>query len=269
MYQLFAFDVDGTLVNSDKEVTPKTQVALEKLHDLGHKVVISSGRPFHGVELIADKVGADLIDYVSCFNGGLVKDLHSGQVVTQSQLSLEEVKVLARQAQEGGVDIHFYNDTQLLTPQAPQHDYMTIEEKLVDMPITVIDLDDLTDGTTKVMFTGPPKLLDQVQAQLPADYPDRFSIVKSEPYFLEFNPKGIDKGSSLAILADQLGLDKSEVMTFGDQNNDQSMIEWAGMGVAMGNAIPELKEVSDYVTNSNDDEGIAQALESLVFKNQD
>lgn len=92
--------------------------------------------------------------------------------------------------------------------------------------------------------------------------------MKSEPFFLEIMPKGVDKGEALAKLAESLDIDQSETMAFGDQANDLSMIKWAGCGVAMGNAIDDLKDNAQYVTASNDDEGIAKALEKLVFDAQ-
>ncbi|MCI7240038.1 Cof-type HAD-IIB family hydrolase [Aerococcus suis] len=268
MYKLFVFDIDGTLVNDAKEITPKTHAALVKLHDLGYHVVISSGRPFPGVKRVAEMVGGDLVQYASCFNGGLIKDIYSQETLVQSELAPDDVLELLDFAIQHGVDPHYYNDEHVLTPVAPKFDYIHAEEDLSGLSMKVMNPDEEAIHTPKLMFTAPPEILEQAEAQLPEDYYQRFSIVKSEPYFLEFNPLGVSKGNSLAMLADKLGIKQSEVMTFGDQNNDLSMIEWAGKGVAMGNAITDLKNVADYVTDTNENDGIAQALEEFVFSKE-
>lgn len=265
MYKLFAFDIDGTLVNSDKQVMARTKQAMARLHEEGKYVVISSGRPFPGVKTVAEMVGYENISFASCFNGGLVKDVHTGENIVKNELSTQDVYDLVDLAKEYGVDMHFYDEKNVLTPLEPKFEYINYEEKLSGMSAKVISLDGLEIHSPKVMLTAPEDVLKVVEDNLDKEWYERFTIVKSEPYFLEFNPLGIDKGKSLAVLAEKLGVSQSEVMAFGDQNNDLSMIEWAGKGVAMGNAIASLKSASDYVTGTNDDEGIADALEALVF----
>ena len=161
--------------------------------------------------------------------------------------------------------MHAHDDEYVLVQDEPKDQYVDVESTLNEMPIRTVDFYDGEITAPKVMITAEPGKLDAFIATLDPELYEKYSIMKSEPFFLEIMPKGVDKGEALAKLAESLGIDQSETMAFGDQANDLSMIKWAGCGVAMGNAIDDLKDNSQYVTASNDDEGIAKALEKLVF----
>lgn len=265
MYKLIAFDIDGTLVNSKKEVSQATKVALHKLHDAGIHVVISSGRPYKGVLLNADLVGREIVPFVSCFNGGLVKEVATDRTVFSHALTNGELQSWVELAKAHDLDVHAHDDQYVIVQDAPKDQYVDVESTLNEMPIRTVDFFDGEVTAPKVMITAEPGKLDTFIAKLDPELFEKYSIMKSEPFFLEIMPKGVDKGEALAKLAESLGIDQSETMAFGDQANDLSMIKWAGCGVAMGNAIDELKDNAQYVTASNDDEGIAKALEKLVF----
>lgn len=265
MFKLIAFDIDGTLVNSNKEVTEATKEALHKLHEAGIHVVISSGRPYKGVLLNADLVGREIVPFVSCFNGGLVKEVATDNTVFENSLTNDELQSWVQLAKDNDLDVHAHDDHHVLVQDAPKDQYVEVESTLNEMPIRTVDFFDGEITAPKVMLTGEPGKLDAFIATLDPALFDQYSIMKSEPFFLEIMPKGVDKGEALAKLAESLGIDQSETMAFGDQANDLSMIKWAGCGVAMGNAIDEMKDNAQYVTASNDDEGIAKALEELVF----
>jgi Cof subfamily protein (haloacid dehalogenase superfamily) len=265
MYKLVAFDIDGTLVNSKKEVTPATREALYKLHDAGIHVVISSGRPYKGVLLNADLIGREIVPYVSCFNGGLVKEVATDRTIYSHTLTNEDIQYWAKLAIDNDLDVHAHSDENVLIYDEPRDQYVDVEARLNEMPTEYADFFDGALIAPKIMITAEPTKLDAfIETLDPAVY-DKYSIVKSEPFFLEIMPQGVSKGEALAHLAESLGIEQSETMSFGDQANDLTMIEWAGCGVAMGNAIDDLKNVAQYVTASNDDEGIAKALEALVF----
>ncbi|MEY8371527.1 Cof-type HAD-IIB family hydrolase [Aerococcaceae bacterium 50-4] len=265
MYKLIAFDIDGTLVNSKKEVTPATKEALHKLHEAGIHVVISSGRPYKGVLLNADLVGREIVPFVSCFNGGLVKEVATEDTVFAHTLTNDELQSWVKLAKDNELDVHAHDDQHVLVQETPRDQYVDVESTLNEMPIKTVDFFDGEITAPKVMITAEPGKLDAFIATLDPELFEKYSIMKSEPFFLEIMPKGVDKGEALAKLAESLGIDQSETMAFGDQANDLSMIKWAGCGVAMGNAIDEMKEHAQYVTASNDEEGIAKALEELVF----
>lgn len=247
-------------------MTAATKAALHQLHDAGIHVVISSGRPYKGVLLNADLVGREIVPFVSCFNGGLVKEVANDSTVFSHALTNDEIQQWTQLAIDNDLDVHVHDDNHVLIHEAPRDQYVDVESTLNEMPIKTVDFFDGELTAPKLMITADPEKLDKFIETLDPSVYEKYSIMKSEPFFLEIMPNGVDKGEALAKLAESLGIDQSETMAFGDQGNDYSMIKWAGCGVAMGNAIDDLKEVAQYVTASNDDEGIAKALEELIFK---
>jgi hypothetical protein len=115
------------------------------------------------------------------------------------------------------------------------------------------------------MMIDEPAILDKAIARIPADVKEKYTVLKSAPYFLEILDKRVNKGTGVKALADTLGIQPKEIMTLGDQENDIAMIEYAGMGVAMENAIPAVKEVANFVTKSNLEDGVAYAIEKFVL----
>ncbi|AMB99381.1 hypothetical protein AWM75_04965 [Aerococcus urinaehominis] len=265
MYKLMAFDVDGTLVNSDKEILASTRRAIRAAHQAGVRTMISSGRPAAGLEFIALDLGDDLVDYLSCLNGSLVVDRTSQEKLLATYLTDDQVKEITSFAQAFGFDVNGHGDQHVLAAWEPRFPYIALEAEVVHMPYKVVDFSLLDQPFHKLMITGHPEDLVFLRSKLPLDWHDRYHIVQSAPYFLEFSPLGASKGQALAKLAEKLGIAQDQVMAFGDQENDISMLEWAGTGVAMGNATDQVKAVAQYITKSNDDHGIAQAIEALVL----
>lgn len=113
----------------------------------------------------------------------------------------------------------------------------------------------------KVMMIDEPAILDQAIARIPQEVKEKYTVLKSAPYFLEILDKRVNKGTGVKSLADVLGIKPEEIMAIGDQENDIAMIEYAGVGVAMDNAIPSVKEVANFVTKSNLEDGVAFAIE--------
>ena len=122
-------------------------------------------------------------------------------------------------------------------------------------------------GATKFLIPGEPQLLVDLEAKMKEVLSNRMEIFRSAPFFLELTPKGIDKAKSLQRLLVHLGMKREDLMAFGDGFNDLSMLEYAGMGIAMGNAVDEVKAIADFITISNDEDGIAIALEQLLYSN--
>lgn len=266
MYRLIAFDIDGTLVNSKKVITPKTQKALEALKSNGTEIVISSGRPYNGVLRVADQAKRELVTYGSCFNGGLIKKIATGETLYAASLETEGIHEITKLALDADLDIIGHSEDTIMVARPPKTDYIVLESKLNDMPIEVVDFLAPDIKVPKLIVTASSDALAEFRSSLPGIFDDHFNIVKSADFFLEFNPNYVSKGEGLKNLAAHMNISQKEVMAFGDHGNDLSMIEWAGCGVAMGNAIPELKEAAQFVTLSNDEEGIAHALEELVLR---
>lgn len=268
MYKLIALDMDGTLFNSDKQITDRTKETLAQARALGVKIVLASGRPLAGLQPPLKEL--DLIhegEYVLSFNGALIVDAKTGEAVSKCILKGSDYKKLFKLAQELGVHCQAFSPSRgLITNETSQ--YTEHEASINQIDINIINpLTDITDeeDIIKVMFIDPPEILDEAISKLPAWIKEDFNVFKSAPFFLEITHKDVDKGAGLLHLADYLNIKQSETMACGDQGNDYTMIKAAGLGVAMENGIDKVKAIADYVTDTNDNDGVAKAIEKFVL----
>lgn len=268
MYKLIALDMDGTLLNSKKEISEKNREAIKKAKELGVYVVLASGRPIDGLvnflgEL--DLIGDD--DYVLSYNGCLVQKTKSRDVVCDVTITGKDFKYLLGLAKEAGVNIHaFSKEKGLITPHASKYTKFEASQNGIDF--YEIDCNTVRDDEEiiKVMMIDEPEVLEKGIAKLPKEVYEKYSVARSTPFFLEFFNKNANKGEGLSLLAKHLGIKKEEIITMGDEMNDFPMIEYAGLGVAMGNACDEIKEIANHITDSNDEDGVAKVIEEFIVK---
>lgn len=263
--KLVAFDVDGTFVDSKREVLPSTIEALRELKRRGIEVVINSGRPYTGIKQIADQAGKGLIRYYLAFNGAILYDSFEDKVLFKEEIDKDKIKALTTYIEKYKVDMHVYTEKSIVLRRKPYYNYYAGEADFVGLDVEYRDYLEMEDEFSKLMVTADPEKLDEVRHHLPEDLYDQFSVTKTDPVYLEFMKKGVTKGSGLKHLAKLFNLSSDEVMAFGDEENDIAMIEFAKYGIAMENAIPELKAKADFVTKSNDEDGVAYALDKLLF----
>lgn len=268
MYKLIALDMDGTLLNSEKQITDRTKKTLAQARAKGVKIVLASGRPLAGLQPPLKEL--DLIhenEYVLSFNGALIVDAKTGEAVSKCILQGTDYKDLFKLSQELGVHCQAFSTKHgLVTNETSQ--YTEYEASINKLDINIINpLTDITDedDIIKIMFIDPPEILDKAIANLPDWVKERYNVFKSAPFFLEITNKGVDKGVGLLQLADYLNIKQSETMACGDQGNDYTMIKAAGLGVAMENGIDKVKAIADYVTDTNDNDGVAKAIEKFVL----
>lgn len=265
-YRIIALDLDGTLTNSQKKVTPRTHDALAKAMEQGVVVVLASGRPTYGIEPVADVLGLDKKGgYVLSYNGGKIVEWRTKKELYANHLPQDVLPLLHRYACEHGFALLGYVGTNILT-EMPDDQYVQEEARINTMHVCKVDnlLDALPDAPTKLLMTGNPAALVEAEQQLLDIVGQRMDLFRSAPFFLELVPKGIDKALSLQRLLSHLKLSPEDLMAFGDGYNDLSMLRFAGMGVAMANAAPEVRASADFVTASNDEDGVAVALEQLM-----
>ncbi|MGL5292456.1 MAG: HAD-IIB family hydrolase, partial [Aeromonas sp.] len=165
-----------------------------------------------------------------------------------------------------GVNIHGFSVTRgLISPRVST--YTEHESRLIGMPIHLIDFATLPadEQIMKVMMIDEAPLLSRAIAQLPAALYERYTVVQSAPFFLEFMNKNSNKGTGVAALAEHLGLSAEQVICVGDAGNDRHMIEYAGLGVAMGNATDDIKQLAQHITARNDEDGVAKVIEQFVL----
>lgn len=267
MYKLIAIDIDGTLLNSKRELTQETIDAITEARSRGVKVILASGRPIAGMrkQLNALNMTTD-DDYVIHFNGSIVETAGTGKIIHSEILTGADAKLVALTAKNLNVNTHaFSHSIGLITPKASK--YTNVEATINDIELHEMDFSELEDdhAIVKAMIVDEPENLEAAIQQLPQHLHDKFTIVKSADYFLEFlNPRS-NKGLAVKKLAETLNIPQEKVMCIGDAGNDRHMVSYAGLGVAMGNAMEETKEVADYITTTNDENGVANAIRKFVL----
>lgn len=267
MYKLIALDMDGTLLTSDKKISDKTKEALKKAEEKGVKVVLASGRPLSGITKSLEEL--DLFkgdDYVLSFNGGIVINSKTEEVVTSNLLKGSDLKKIYEISKELDINIHAFSLKEgLITPKMSQ--YTQHECDINGIEAAIKDFNEINDDEdiVKVMMIDPQEKLDSAIAKLPKDLYDKYSVFKSAPFFLEFTNKEVDKGKGLKKLGEYLGIKQEEIIACGDAGNDLSMVKYAGLGVAMENATDDVKEAADYITLSNDEDGIAHVVNKFIL----
>lgn len=267
-YRLIVLDIDGTLTNSKKEITPATRDALIKIQEQGVYVAIASGRPTPGTKKVAEELELSRFGgFVLSFNGGRVINCKTKKVVLDKTISAEMAGVLCEEARQHGVGIMTYDSECALAGTEKIDEYMELEARINSIELKPVGhFKDYVDfPVNKCLMTGEPERMAALEKELKDKYAGSLNIFRSEPFFLELMPKGIDKASVLKNFLPFLGVTRDQVICCGDGYNDKTMIEFAGLGVAMANARDEVKAVADYVTASNDEDGIVEVVEKFIW----
>lgn len=266
--KVLVLDIDGTLTNSNKEITPATKKGIQTILEHGHKVILASGRPTPGMrryekELELEKYGG----YLLSFNGGRIVECRTGEIVYQRILPLSIIPGLYAFAQKNGCGLVTYFGDSVLSAFEPD-EYVELESRINGMPIKVVEnfVDFVDFDINKCLLTAPVDKAPELEKQLQEKYGDIVSVYRSEPFFIEIMPQNVDKATSLDKMLEKVGLTKENAICCGDGFNDISMIKYAGMGVAMGNAQPAVKEAADYITGTNDEDGLVQVIDEFIMK---
>lgn len=266
-YEMLVLDLDGTLTNSKKEITAPTKKALIEIQEAGKKVVLASGRPVNGVQPLADELElARFGSYILSFNGARITQCSTGNLIYNKTLPANVIEPIYRIVKQyGGVDIVTYEGDNIISGAQP-NEYTEKEKNINKMQIkTVEHFPEYIDfPVNKLLITGEPKVLEGLMEALKAKFHSLLNIYRSEPYFLEIMPQKIDKAYTLQKLLSSIGLTADQMICCGDGYNDLSMIEYAGLGVAMKNAQPIVKEKADYITRSNDEDGVLYVIRQFM-----
>lgn len=262
-YQVLVLDLDGTLTNSKKEITEPTKKALIQIQEAGRIVVLASGRPINGVAPLARELNLKKYGgYMLSFNGARITRCSTGEVIYNRTIPREVIRPIFQSVRElDGVNIISYSDTEIFSAKAPGR-YTLLESRINDMNVVVSEdfPSALPASVNKLLLPGEPAVLEELIPKLKERYHGLLSIYRSEPFFLEIMPQNIDKAASLQKLLNSLGLTAQEMICCGDGYNDVSMIEYAGLGVAMGNAQTVVKDSADFITRTNDEDGILHVI---------
>ena len=266
-YKYIVLDLDGTLTNSEKEITAHTHRTILKAQHLGVRIILASGRPTFGITPLAKALELHHYNgYVLAFNGGKIINCQTQEVMYEKVLDASYIPYLYKQAVKNGVTIISYDDESIIT-EDPTDIYVQKEAFLNKMPVRQVDnfVEAINFAPSKCLIVGEPEKLVKLEKELKRHLDGALEVYRSEPYFLEIVPLHIDKAKSLSLLFEKIGTTKEEVIAIGDGFNDLSMIQLAGKGVAMANAQESVKACADYVTLSNEEDGVAHAIEKFIF----
>ena len=265
-YKLIAMDLDGTLNNDQKVITEKTKAALMAAQNKGVRLALASASPSPGLFKARDILRLqDHKGILMSYNGGRIVDAEPGKVLFETSMDLEETKQVLRKLEELPVTPILDDGVQFYVADKNGYkvDYECKNNNMVCSEVGNL-ADFLEFAPIKILMSVQPEELKAVQKQIADFLPESLTVVQTAAFYLEVIPKVINKGQGIRDICKVLGIGTEEVIAFGDAENDIPMLRAAGMGVAMGNAAQAVKEAADMVTLSNNDDGIAAALEKLL-----
>jgi len=270
MMKVIAMDMDGTLLNSQKGISPRTKEALIRAQEAGGMLILASGRPTSGLMEFAAELGMErhhglLVSY----NGSQVVDCETGKVLFNQAMSVEEGKAVLEHMKmiDRGTYMYVTNVyDQYIMVNGKKFNVMEYESRGGNFNLCEErDLAAFVDfPLNKILTTADPEYLKAHYKEMMEPFKDQLSCMFTGPFYFEFTAKGIDKARALGAVLEPMGYKREDVMAFGDGHNDASMLQYAGYGVAMANGVEELKAQADEVTASLDEDGIALTVERML-----
>lgn len=271
--KVIIMDVDGTLTNDKKVVTPKTREALLKAEEAGAILILASGRPTSGLMGLARELKMDqhhglLVSY----NGSKVVDCETNKVLFNQALSVEEGKAVLEHMKKFDRVRPMIDKDEYMYVNNVYDNWITWRGKPFDViqyesrggKFKLCEIDDLAAFVdfplNKILTTSDPEYLQEHYQEMMEPFKDTLSCMFTGDFYFEFTAQGIDKAKALDTVLIPMGYKREEMIAFGDGHNDASMVKYAGTGVAMENAVQDLKDIADEVTLSNEEDGIAVSL---------
>ena len=262
-YRMIVSDMDGTLLRSDCTISERNADAIRHATDSGIKFVLATGRPIQGVRDYAAMLG--LSGPVITYNGAVVVDLATEEILYEESMNRADAELSLRLGQEYDTTMCIWSRGQLYVNKinGRAEDYKKISGV---EPVVVTDYTKILDqGITKILWYDTPEMIGQMPDVMAAKGFTSTTFCLSKPYFLEFFSSNVSKAAAVGKVCEINGISPDEVIAIGDAPNDLSMLEFAGLGVAMENALDEVKAAVSTVTKSNDDDGVAEVIERYIM----
>jgi len=267
MYKAAFLDMDGTLLRTDHSVSEPTIRTIGQLTGKGIPVVLVSARPLDAMLPTARQLGLAEYPLVS-LNGGYIVDQE--KPIFQAIVGLEAAAKVTEETRPFGATIAYYLQREWFAET--NNSWTEHEQKIMDVKIRILPFSEMVrdwsarkTGPNKMMLMNDPGPIAEAEAHLKSIFGNTLNIDTSKPTYLEVMDPGGSKSNAVRFLIEKMGLDRTEVVAMGDNYNDREMIQFAGMGVAMGNAPDEIKKVADYVTDTNNNDGVRKALEHFFL----
>lgn len=291
MYKLIAIDLDGTLLNSHGEITENTKKILKKCSEKGIEIVLASGRPVDSIKVILDEIGCGR--YFIAGNGALIYDIQEDKVIYENFLNKEKVLEIIKICEENSITYNVYEDKTILTTNLKYnvlyyHKENLKKEEEKQTHISVVEnmysyIKNMKEGKfLKIticdenikIFNSILKKIKKIEKVdiLEVSHMSRKIIkqgteeVPIEYFYTEISAMNVNKWTAIEFLMKKLEIEKQQVIAIGDNMNDKEMIENAGIGIAIEGSTPQIRQIADYITNSNNDEGVAKALEKYILQ---
>ena len=274
-YKLICTDLDGTLLNDDKEISLGDAEAIKKAYDNGIKIAFSTGRIYNSAKFYAHDLG--IAPYIISSNGGYVRGYDEDKPLYNVALNKEQFNNICLIIKKYDVDFLFNTSDTLITitPFDENDPHVKTNKTAIsdDLKIKFMVVEDINTAFEKFpgkllkalfLFKEDLSMIDDIRRDILAF--GNLEVSSSGPTNLEILPKGICKFSGINALAQSLNIDPKEIICFGDSENDSSMIQSAGLGIAMGNASEDIKAMADYITDTNCRCGIAKALDKFILE---
>lgn len=264
LYRLLACDLDGTLIAHSGCISHRVRDAISQARERGVQIALVTGRSFQSALPYARMLDVHLP--LVCYQGGLIQHPDSGDTLYQASLAREMVEEAIDLSGTQGWQLILYTaDRVVLSEYRYPED---VYHHMLGPTVTwVNDLKSTIDGgPIKLTIMAAEACIPAIEAEMRRRFPSTVEIFRSHPMFVEVVPCGASKGSALAWLAEHLGVPQAEVMAIGDQDNDASMLAWAGLGVAMGNGSPKCRRVADWIAPTVDEDGGAVAIERFLVR---
>jgi len=265
--RLLALDLDDTLLRSDLTISYQTRNAIKKAEAAGVIVVLASGRIPAAMDHFAGLLGMHKkTGYLICNNGTLIQESHTGKIVYEIRMDAKIALTTFDLADAEGFPVQLYEDDIMYVSR--HNEYTGYDQKLTGLRQVVVEhfRAMVGNGCHKLLIPGDPTLLVPLESILRTYLGESVTIFTSKPYFLEILPANTNKGTALEKVANLLGINQKDVIAIGDSMNDEAMLRWAGMGIAMANSDERIKNIADMVTSrDNDDDGVAEVIGKYIL----
>ncbi|MCL2081480.1 MAG: Cof-type HAD-IIB family hydrolase [Oscillospiraceae bacterium] len=263
-YRLIASDCDGTLINSDHELTERTKTAIDRCMDAGAVFVLATGRPTYAVQWFVDMFDRDMP--IVTYNGSFAMMSKTQKILLEVTLPAELCREAITLGRERGMGVITYVDHKLYVAErnAWTDDYARFFN--VGAAVTENISDVVKNGASKVLWIKDAGSISDIYAETQTRFAGRLNCFTSTPFLFEFISTGASKGAAIKKIGGLYGIGPEEMIAVGDGFNDVDMIEYAGLGIAVKNAPKGVKDAADEIAPSNDDDGVAAVIEKYILK---
>ena len=268
-YKLIVLDVDGTMLNSNREVTKRTVQTLRRVQQMGIKIALASGRPTYGILPLAREIDLGVYGgYIISYNGAQVMEAQTGQIIFERRIDPQMVPYLEKKARKMGFTMAYYDGDEVVSDDI-SNPHVVDEAALNGMTLRQDDILSLSmdDWPAEIMLVSDDEdALTSLEQHMQRHLAGVMDTIHSNPYYLEIVGYQVGKSYAMSALVQKMGIQMSEVLAIGDGEADINMIQMAGTGVAMANATVGVRRCADFTTLSNDEDGAAVAIEKAIVQ---